>query len=133
MSHENEPATDPELLEVLAELKSREAILHQPEPGAGRGPSEEMMASDFWEVGASGRRYGRAQVLDVLEERAAADSPREPWKAFEFHCRRLAQDVYLLTYALIQDGGRRTRRSSIWERAKGEWKIVYHQGTLLEQ
>jgi hypothetical protein len=29
---------------------------------------EAMTAPDFWETGASGRRYSRAHVLDVLEE-----------------------------------------------------------------
>ena len=125
MSHAN-PS---ELLDVLAELKSHETILHQPEAGAGRGPSEQRMAKDFLEVGASGRCYDRAQVLDVLEERAGAASPRAAWRMLELRCRRLAEDVYLLTYVLIQEGDRRTRRSSIWERVEGEWKIVYHQGT----
>jgi hypothetical protein len=30
-----------------------------------------MVTDDFWEVGASGRRYGREFVLDELEARHA--------------------------------------------------------------
>jgi hypothetical protein len=40
-------------------------------------------------------------------------------------------DVYLLTYTLIQDEKRRTRRATIWQRTAEGWKIVYHQGTII--
>jgi hypothetical protein len=37
-----------------------------------------------------------------------------------------------VTYTLVQDGKRKTRRATIWQRVGGEWKIVYHQGTVVE-
>ena len=64
-----------------------------------------MVVHDFWEVGASGRRYGRAYVLDELEKRHSAPHD-DVWQAKDFHCRQLGQDVYLLTYTLIQDSVR---------------------------
>ncbi|WP_158717043.1 hypothetical protein [Streptomyces rimosus] len=39
-----------------------------------------MTAPGFWEVGASGRRYGRAHVLDVLEKRFSRPVAEE-WEA----------------------------------------------------
>ncbi|MGW1910408.1 hypothetical protein ACWCQS_06550 [Streptomyces sp. NPDC002076] len=51
-----------------------------------------MTAPDFWETGASGRRYSRAHVLDVLEERHK-EPPAEEW-------------------TLVLDG-RRTRRATL--------------------
>jgi hypothetical protein len=92
-----------------------------------------MTVPDFWEVGASGRRYERAFVLDEIEKRRIAPHV-EVWEAGEFACRALAGEVYLLTYTLIQDGVRRTRRSTIWERmGEDGWKIVFHQGTMVEE
>jgi hypothetical protein len=124
-------ATDGELLGILDELIRREPIFHRPEFGTRRADFEEMTVSDFWEVGASGRRYSRAQVLDVLEKRHAA--PREEvWEATGFHCRKLGEGVYLLTYTLLQDNERLTRRTTIWQREADGWKIVYHQGTLVQ-
>ncbi|HEX4029604.1 MAG TPA: hypothetical protein VHX20_04530 [Terracidiphilus sp.] len=41
------------------------------------------------------------------------------------------EDVYLLTYTLLQDATRLTRRATIWQRTAG-WKIVYHQGTIVQ-
>ncbi len=48
------------LASVAAELSGREPIFHRPEFGTTRSDFEKMTADDFWEVGASGRRYSRA-------------------------------------------------------------------------
>lgn len=124
-------ATAPELAEILAELSSREPIFHRPEYGTTRADFEKMMADDFWEVGASGARYSRKFALDELERRYAT-SHEDIWETSDFFCRQLAPDVYLLTYNLLQQGTRRTRRSTIWQRAREGWKIVYHQGTIVQ-
>ena len=124
--------TDAGLAEVLAELKAREPIFHRPEWGTTRADFERMTVEDFWEVGASGKRYNREFVLDTLEERYA--TPHEDdLEAHGFHCRRLAENVYLLTYTLHQPQDRWTRRSTIWQRSEAGWQIVYHQGTVVER
>jgi hypothetical protein len=122
----------PQLAEILAELSRREPIFHRPEFGTTRADFEKMTNDDFWEVGASGRRYSRAVVLDELEKRYAA-SHLDVWETSDFRCQELAPDVYLLTYTLVQDKRRRTRRSTIWRRVGTEWKIVYHQGTVIQE
>ena len=122
--------TQPELSRVLEELIAREPIFHRPEFGTTRADFERMTADDFWETGASGRRYSRAFVLDELERRFLA--PKEDaWEASEFLCRELAPNVFLLTYTLLQ-GRRKTRRATIWQRTADGWKIVYHQGTIVQ-
>ena len=122
--------TDPKLLAILDELKQREPIFHRPELGTTRHDFEKMTDPAFWEVGASGRRYSREYVLDVLEKRY--ESPGEDlWETRDFHCLEIAPDNYLLTYTLLQ-GERLTRRSTIWRRTGEGWKIVYHQGTVVE-
>lgn len=123
-------ATDPRHRGVLEELVAREPIFHRPEFGTSRSAFENMTETDFWEVGASGRRYSRKYVLDTLEMRFAAPHD-DPWETREFQCREIAPDNYLLTYTLIQ-GARVTRRSTIWRRRGADWKIVYHQGTIVE-
>ena len=124
------PTTDPSLTEILAELSRREPIFHRPELGTTRADFERMTLEDFWEIGASGRRYSRAYVLDELERRHAVPHA-DVWETMDFHCRKLAPDVYLLTYTLLQDMNRKSRRATIWQRTGEGWKIVYHQGTLV--
>jgi len=123
-------ATSPQLLEVLEELKLREPIFHHPELGTTRADYENMMDSEFWEVGASGRRYSREFVLDTLENRTP-DPDESKWLTRDFQCREIAADNYLITYTLAQ-GARITRRATLWRRAAAGWKILYHQGTIVE-
>ncbi len=127
-----EPAlvTDPKLMSVLEQLQSREPIFHRPELGTTRADFEKMMVADFWEVGASGRRYSRHYVLSELQKRYAGGYV-DNWETRDFHCRRLAEDVYLLTYTLLQ-GERKTRRATIWQNTLSGWKIVFHQGTIVQ-
>ena len=121
--------TDPKHLDVLKELIRREPIFHRPEFGTKRTDFDQMTEASFWEVGASGRRYSREYVLDVLEKRF--EKPADDlWKADGFHCLEIAKDNYLLTYTLTQ-GERVTRRATIWRHTGNDWKIVYHQGTIV--
>ena len=107
--------TDARLLEGLAELRDREPIFHRPELGTSRADFERMTAQDFWEIGASGRRYSREYVLEVLEERHRS-ALEDRWETADFRCQELARGLYLLTYTLRQ-GARMTRRASSRSRA----------------
>jgi hypothetical protein len=99
--------------------------------GTTRADFERMTANEFWEVGASGQRYSRECVLDELERRFA-EPHSDVWETSDFRCQRLAEDLYLLTYTLLQDRVRLTRRSTVWRRTLDGWKIVFHQGTIAQ-
>ena len=121
-----------DLSKVLADLTAREPIFHRPEHGTTRADFRRMTMPDFWEVGASGRAYPRATVLDELDRRRA-DPRADNFKTSDFRCRQLAPNVYLLTYNLLQEETRKTRRATIWQRTPEGWKIVYHQGTVIQE
>jgi hypothetical protein len=126
--------TEPRLREILRELSGREPIFHHPELGTTRADFERMTDEAFWEVGASGRRYSRHHVLDVLEDRHQVASHlalEDTWETADFACRELGSDTYLLTYTLLQ-GQRKTRRATVWRRSAESWKILFHQGTVVE-
>lgn len=108
----------------------REPIFHRPELGTTRADFEAQIAPDFWEVGASGRRYSREHVLDVLEARYAEPHVDE-WETSDFHCREIGPQSYAVTYILRQ-GERITRRLTLWRKDDDGWKILYHQGTIAE-
>ena len=126
---EPELATAPEHREVERELLQREPLFHRPEFGTTRADFERMTAPGFWEVGASGRRYSREFVLDVLEKRYE-NATTDVWELSDFHCLEIAANNYLATYKLDQ-GGRVTRRATIWRRTAEGWQVVYHQGTMV--
>jgi hypothetical protein len=118
-----------DLLPVLEELRSREPIFHTERFGLSLEDFERNTAPDFWEVGASGRRYSREFILNMRRREALVDADAAGWKASGFGLRQLGPDCFLLTYTLDQ-AGRLSRRATIWERAAEGWRIVFHQGTI---
>ena len=117
---------------ILEELKSREPIFHHPEKfGKNKQDIENQMCDEFWEVGASGNVYTRQDVIDTLLERYQSPDYQDIWEAKDFELTKIAQDHYLLTYILIQDKTRVTRRSTLWRRVSGDWKILYACGTVI--
>jgi hypothetical protein len=130
--------TDTEHLAVLQELRQREPIFHHPEFGTTRQDFEKMIDASYWEVGASGRRYSREYVLaEVVKRyedpqyRGVHSVPENTWQTKDFYCCEIARDNYLLAYTLVQQE-RVTRRSTLWRRSDTGWKVLYHQGTIVQ-
>ena len=122
-------ATAPEHNDVLSELMAREPIFHRPEFGTTRKDFDKLMAPEFWETTASGRRVSRQFVLDHLEGRYKTTT-EVTWEIEDFRCQKIAADNYLVTYTLFQDK-RVTRRAAIWRRTTDGWQVVFHQGTIV--
>lgn len=132
MQSEPKRVTEPHLLPIMEQLMALEPIFHHPELGTTRDVYEGMTDPGFWEVNGSGYRYSRESVIQGLLRRYSR-SYEERWETSDFYCQEIAPDNYLLTYNLIQDGVRLTRRSTIWRNVGGVWKIVYHQGTVVQE
>jgi hypothetical protein len=121
--------TTPNLIDIQEELIRHEPLFHRPELGRTRQALEAMTAEDFWETGASGRRYSREFVIDTVLQRFSTKQ-EEQWTTEDFFCQQIAPGHYLLTYTLHQ-GPRVTRRASLWRHMQDRWIAVYHQGTLV--
>jgi hypothetical protein len=122
--------TDPALLPVLEELRSREPIFHTAKFGSSRAEFEKATAPDYWEASASGRRYSRDFILDELEKHPPVDAASAGWHTHDHALRQLGPDIYLITYTLRQLE-RITRRATIWQKTPDGWRILYHQGTIV--
>ena len=122
-----EPAlvNDPGISSILDELVRLEFDFHHPKPGTPLASLERMTACDFWEVGASGRRYSRNFALEELDKRRQHPGP-EAWKYSDHHCRKLAQDIYLFTYTLSRttDDSPAARQSGIGTQRVGRWCFI---------
>lgn len=114
---------------ILSELAAREPIFHQREFGTNREDLLKMTADDFWEIGASGKIYGRDFVIETLLERYKTPEP-DDWSCTDFWIRPLAENLYQLNYVL-QQPDRRTRRTTLWRKKDEVWQIVFHQGTVM--
>lgn len=88
---------------------------------------EELLDSDFREIGASGRFWTRPEIISTMTH---LDTNDEPIEATEFEGMMVGPDLILLTY-VSDPRGRAARRTSLWRRSRGVWRVLHHQGTLL--
>ena len=129
-NHEVFTHTAPDLLSVLEELRRREPIFHTPQFGTTLADFERATAPEYWEVGASGRRYSREFILCTLHQNPPINAASVGWQSYGHGLRRLGSDTYLFTYTLCQ-AERLTRRATIWQITPEGWRILYHQGTIV--
>lgn len=89
----------------------------------------ELLAPDFIEIGASGRRWDRGSVLQLLAQQA--DDQNDPAiQVHDLQARVVDNDLVQVFWDSDQ-AGRRARRTSLWRRTGRGWCQIYHQGTLL--
>jgi len=81
-----------------------------------------LLADEFVEFGSSGKIYDKQQIILLLQQ----EQGRTRTTLADFSARRLAADVVLVTYRVVES---RTIRSSIWRSVDGRWRMVFHQGT----
>jgi hypothetical protein len=123
--------TDPKLVETRDELIILERYFHHPEQSLHCFDFEDLTELNFWEIGASGRKYSRDFVLRVLRERISKPACAD-WEISDSYCIEIAPDIYQLTYTLNQDS-RITLRSTIWRKLGENWKMIFHQGTVVQE
>ena len=110
---------------VAGEVLAAERRLLLPEVRASRAALEALLHPGFREIGASGRVWGREEIITEL---VAVTHPPAP-DIESPHVEVIAAGVVLLTYAVTGRQGP-TRRSSLWTaRAAGGWQVRFHQGT----
>ena len=119
-------------IDVLRALLALEPPFHTLSFGLSVDAADQRMVEDYWQVGASGRRYDRADILDHLANHPPVRADDEGWQISDFAVRRVGADVWLATYALDQNG-RLSRRATLWRRSPDLWQVVYHQGTLVAE
>lgn len=129
-NHEVFTHSDSDLSSVLEELRRHEPIFHTPEFGTTLADFEKATAPEYWEVGASGRRYSRQFILRTLQQNPPSNAASVGWQSHDHGLRRLGPDTYLFTYTLRQ-AERLTRRATIWRTTSEDWRILYHQGTIV--
>ena len=119
----------PGVAPMLEDLRRLEDLYHAAFPDATLEDFDRLVAPDFWETGATGRRYSRAFARQVLAQRSGRPD-QATWLTDQHHLQAVGEEVWLLTYRLRQPG-RVTRRMTLWRRDGDRWQVVYHQGTVV--
>ncbi|MEU6992657.1 nuclear transport factor 2 family protein [Streptomyces sp. NPDC046465] len=89
-----------------------------------------LLHPEFTEFGASGTRWDRASIVEVLTADPAPGS--RPTTTSGMRGVQLADDLVHLTFD-TDDNGRRAHRSSLWRRTEDGWLLWFHQGTLFRE
>ncbi len=119
-----------DLTNLIFDLEKR---LAQPEVRSDTQKMSALLADDFVEFGASGRRFDKQQTLRLL----AKEHEFPPYEIHDFQLTTLSDNTVLVTYAIpartAPDGALQpgSRRSSIWQQTDGGWQILFHQGTWI--
>lgn len=82
-----------------------------------------LLHPQWQEIGASGVLWEREAMLDLMGPLAA------PVSLDVITVSRVAPDLILLVWRASSDEGSRLR-SSLWQRAGGQWQQRFHQGTV---
>jgi hypothetical protein len=110
------------------QLVQLEQLLVQPATRLSAEMLNRHLADDFYEIAATGRCFGKADVLERLPTETPPVISQQ-----DFECRVLAEGLAQLTYrATIQRAGNDPSysvRSSIWRFEGEKWQMVFHQGT----
>lgn len=114
---------------IKQQLIELEQLLVQPETRLSAELLNRYLADDFYEIAATGRCFGKADVL----ERLPTETPPVITQQ-DFDCRVLAESLAQLTYrATIQREGDDTvaysLRSSLYRFDGENWQMIFHQGT----
>ena len=114
---------------IRQHLIDLELALLQPDVRASRKQLDALIADDFEEIGASGARFGKAEVLDRLPvERGVS------FVASDFDARELLPGLVLLNYRGVRRDALcevASLRSSLWRNEAQGWRMAFHQGTRL--
>ena len=115
---------------LLATLRQLEEALHSNEVRRNPEMIEQLLHSQFEEIGRSGRRYDRAEMVHGLLE--GGKIPQVV--SSNYTVSLITEGAALLSYdsAHLDETGkpyRKSRRSSLWLQSIDGWQLRFHQGT----
>jgi hypothetical protein len=115
---------------VKQQIMKLEQLLVQPATRLSAELLNHYLADDFYEIAATGRCFGKADVLERLPTETPPVISQQ-----DFNCNVLADGLAQLTYRATilraeNESPSYSVRSSIWRFDGEKWQMVFHQGTV---
>jgi len=100
---------------------------------SNREKLESILHESYTEIGASGRTYTRDQVIELLPSELVSNRTIQDFHASPLDPVNPTTDLIQTTYTLTRtdpdNSIHHSRRSSIWANNRGQWQLIFHQGT----
>lgn len=112
---------------LMDKIEQLERKLLQPMARHSKKTLEHLIANDFREVGQSGKRYGKQEVLKALLQESSRD-----FKAQYFEVKQISSSVCMVWYYTQENGGK-VFRTSLWKLQQDKWQMIFHQGTPIQK
>lgn len=105
------------------EVKTLEQQLLEPAMRTDVQFLDKVLASDFLEIGQSGRKYDKPTIIKELKAEPGFAGTRT---MVDFEAREIGSGLVLAIYRISETG---TVRSSLWRKSAHSWQLIFHQGT----
>ena len=114
-------------------IKNLEIELLQPKVRESKERLNELLADDFYEIGESGRQYKKRDILNDLPKQIG-----EKYTIHNFNTVEISSGIVMATYLVEKEtvsNNKKTfsSRTSLWQKRKEKWQIIFHQGTPLDE
>lgn len=119
--------------DLISELYGLEQELASTAARSDHARMDALLADEFVEFGASGRRFNKQEIIDLL----STEDDFTPYGLEDFSVAMLGTHHALVTYTIPPrhgpDGMPKpgSRRSSVWREGESSWQLVFHQGTQI--
>lgn len=117
----------PETERTIMALEQR---LLCPDVRSSRTELDALLADEFAEIGSSGHVWNKSEIIAALGNESGVT-----FSIDDFRASPLSNELVLAIYRVTRksDGGeRRSVRSSIWRFERGQWQMVFNQGTPVD-
>ena len=118
----DEPAGRGNDRDVIAVVELEQELLN-PEVRADYGQLAYLLHPEYREIGASGRIWGREELIEEL-----VDAPDLQVRFELIDASSISEDAIQVLYRAVGAAGA-TLRSSLWQRSDDRWRLRFHQGT----
>jgi hypothetical protein len=120
--------------EITERIAALELSLLQTPTRSDRAYLEQVLDNDMVEFGKSGTIYDKRSIIQALEGERSDAAPADHLEIVDAKAVLLSADTVLFTYRLqIRLGSAAeavaSLRSSVWKKADGVWRLLFHQGT----
>ena len=117
--------------DLIEELAKLEFCMYDNNFRNSQEKLETIISKEFIEYGSTGTVFNHDTVMDFLVGDSNSSTVH---KIVEKEIKQLSENVVLLLYRMeslnTDKTVRKTIRSSVWEKKDGQWKVLFHQGTV---